>query len=50
MDELRELLVTWRDIRRSAWRTATRWAMRGLLALLMVGMAVRLDVIKLVEA
>lgn len=50
MDELRELLVTWRDIRRSAWRTAIRWAMRGLLALLMVGMAVRLDVIKLVEA
>ncbi len=50
MDELRELLVTWRDVKRSAWQAALRWAVRGLLAALMVGMAVRLDLVKLLEA
>lgn len=39
MDELRELLVTWRDVKKSAWRTATRWIIRVALAMLMVGMA-----------
>lgn len=43
MDELRELLVTWRDVKRSAWRTIAGWLVRILLATLLVGIAYRLD-------
>ncbi len=39
MDELRELLGTWRDVKKSAWQTAARWIVRVLLAALMVGIA-----------
>ena len=49
MDELRELLGTWRDVKRSAWKTAARWMVRVLLALLMMSMAYRLDLFNLVE-
>ena len=49
MDELRELLVTWRDVKRSAWRTAARWVVRVILASMMVAMAFRLDLLKLLE-
>jgi hypothetical protein len=42
MDELRELLQAWRDAKASAWRAAINWAVRILLALLLVGIAVRL--------
>lgn len=49
MDELRELLVTWRDVKRSAWQTVARWAVRILLALLMFTMAYRLDLLNLLE-
>lgn len=49
MDELRELLVTWRDVKRSAWQTAARWIVRVLLATLMVGMAYRMDLLNLLE-
>lgn len=44
MDELRELLGAWRDVKKSAWRTAVRWSVRILLTLLMLGLALRLDV------
>jgi len=50
MDELRELLSTWRDVKRSAWRTAATWIVRVLLALVMVGMAYRLNLLKLLES
>jgi hypothetical protein len=50
MDELRELLVTWRDVKRSAWQTAARWIVRVMLALLMLAMAYRLDLLNLLEA
>jgi hypothetical protein len=40
--ELRELLSAWRDAKRSAWKALIDWAMRGLLALLLVGIALRL--------
>lgn len=40
--ELRELLKAWRDAKRSAWRAAVDWAVRGCLALLLVGIAVKL--------
>lgn len=42
IDELRELLCAWRDAKKSAWRAAIEWLVRGLLALLLVGIALRL--------
>ena len=42
MDELRELLSAWRDAKRSAWRAVVTWAVRLMLAMLLIGIAVRL--------
>ena len=42
MAELRELLGAWRDAKRGAWKAALQWLVRGLLALVLVGLAVRL--------
>ena len=42
MGELRELLGAWRDAKKSAWKAAIEWLVRGLLALLLVGIALRL--------
>jgi hypothetical protein len=42
MDELRELLQAWRDAKRSAWNAVVTWAVRILLAALVVGMSVKL--------
>lgn len=42
MAELRELLSAWRDAKRGAWQAALQWLVRGLLALVLVGLAVRL--------
>jgi len=42
IDELRELLQAWRDAKASAWKAAIDWVVRGLLALLLVGIAVRM--------
>lgn len=42
MDELRELLSAWRDAKKSAWKATVEWLVRGLLALLLVGIALRL--------
>ena len=42
MDELRELLQAWRDAKKSAWQAVVSWAIRILLALLVLGMSVRL--------
>ena len=44
MAELRELLSAWRDAKKSAWKAAIDWLVRGLLALLLVGIALRLGV------
>lgn len=41
LSELRELLRAWRDAKRSMWKAAIDWAMRALLAAVLVGMAVR---------
>jgi Family of unknown function (DUF6127) len=40
--ELRQLLQAWRDAKRGAWQAAVTWAVRGVLALLLLGIAVRL--------
>ena len=45
--ELRELLRAWRDAKTSAWKAFIDWAICGVLALLLVGIAVRLGVWKL---
>ncbi|WP_188237885.1 DUF6127 family protein [Sphingopyxis sp. LK2115] len=42
MADLRQLLGAWRDAKRSAWKATVDWAVRGMLALLIVGLAVKL--------
>ena len=44
IDELRELLGAWRDAKASAWKAAVDWLVKGVLALLLVGISVRLGV------
>ncbi|WP_033074769.1 DUF6127 family protein [Sphingopyxis sp. MWB1] len=40
--DLRQLLGAWRDAKQSAWKAAVDWAVRGSLALLVIGLAVKL--------
>jgi len=47
LGELRELLRAWRDAKSSAWKALVEWIIRGALALLLIGIAVRLGVWKL---
>lgn len=42
LTELRELLRAWRDAKTSAWKALVDWVIRGALALLLIGIAVRL--------
>ena len=42
VSDLRQLLGAWRDAKKSAWAAAVDWAVRGMLALLVVGLAVKL--------
>ncbi len=49
MDELRELLQAWRDAKKSAWQAVVSWAIRILLALLVLGMSVRLGVFEMLK-
>lgn len=42
LGELRELLQAWRDAKTSAWKALVDWIVRGALALLLIGIAVRL--------
>jgi hypothetical protein len=44
LHELRELLRAWRDAKASAWKAAVEWLVRGVLALLLLGIAMRLGV------
>lgn len=41
LSELRELLRAWRDAKRSAWKAVIEWAVRAVMALLLVGIAMR---------
>ena len=47
MAELRELLQAWRDAKRSAWQAVVSWVTRIGLALLVMGMAVKLGLTEL---
>ena len=40
--DLRQLLRAWRDAKTSAWKAVVDWAVRAMLALLVVGLAVKL--------
>ena len=42
VSDLRQLLGAWRDAKKSAWAAVVDWAVRGVLALLVVGLAVKL--------
>lgn len=42
LGELRELLRAWRDAKASAWKALVGWAVRAALALVLIGIAVRL--------
>lgn len=44
LEELRELLRAWRDAKSSAWKAFIEWAIRAGLAMLLIGIAVRLGV------
>lgn len=49
LNELRELLRAWRDAKASAWKAAVGWVVRGVLALLLFAIAVRLGFGDLVQ-
>ena len=46
MDELRELLQAWRDAKKGAVAQTASWMLRVVLALLVLGMAVRTGVLE----
>lgn len=48
MADLRELLSAWRDAKRSARKAVVEWVIRGCLALLVIGIAVKLGLSGLV--
>lgn len=48
MGELRELLSAWRDAKRTAGKAVVIWIVRVLLALLLIGLAVRVRLTELV--
>ncbi len=41
LSELRQLLQAWRDAKSSAWKATVTWVVRGALALLLLGIAIR---------
>ena len=47
--ELRQLLRAWRDAKASAWKATVDWVVRGVLALLLVGLAVRLGAAEMLK-
>ncbi len=49
LSELRQLLAAWRDAKRDAWRAVIGWIVTGLMALLLVGIAVRIGQIGLLR-
>lgn len=43
MAELRELLAAWRDTKKSVWKALLGWVVRTVFALVLVGIAVKLE-------
>jgi Family of unknown function (DUF6127) len=48
MADLRELLSAWRDAKKSARKAVVEWLVRGCLALLVIGLALKLGLTGLV--
>ncbi len=48
MAELRDLLGAWREAKRGVWRAFIAWVLKGALALMLVGLAVRFGLSELV--
>ncbi len=44
LSELRQLLGAWRDAKASAWRATVDWLVRGILAILLLGIAIRFGI------
>jgi len=49
LSELRELLRAWRDAKASAQKAVIAWVVRGVLALVLLGLAVRLGLTGLLK-
>lgn len=49
VSDLRQLLQAWRDAKTSALRAVAAWIMRGLLALLLIGLAVKLGFVDMLK-
>ena len=49
LSELRELLRAWRDAKQSAWKAVIEWAVRAIMAALLVGIAMRSGVAGLLK-
>ena len=49
LSELRQLLQAWRDAKASAWKAVVTWIVRGVLALLLVGIVIRTGATELLE-
>lgn len=49
LDELRELLSAWRAAKASASKAVIEWAVRGVMALLLIGIAVKLGALGLLR-
>lgn len=49
MDELRELLQAWRDAKKTAWKEIVTWAIRIMLALLVLGMSIRMGLFEMLR-
>jgi uncharacterized membrane protein len=47
---LRELLSAWRDAKRTAWRAVVTWLVRIALAMLLIGIAVKLRLTDLIAS
>lgn len=50
LDELRQLLSAWRDAKRTARDAVIAWVVRIVLALLMLGLAVKLGLVAMVRS
>lgn len=49
LHELRQLLGAWRDARSSAWKAVVDWAVRGALAVVLIGIAYRFGLSELLR-
>ena len=49
LSELRQLLQAWRDAKASAWKAVIAWVVRGALALLLLGIVIRIGMADLLK-